>query len=250
MVKKISCIIVLFALSFNAWSINADSLFSEANKIYQENNYEQANTIYKSILNEGYFSNELYLNLGNSYFKMDSIPQAILYYEKGLKISPADEDLTHNLRQCNLLIKDKNPIKKSILISELIYSFLGKSPNYWATSSLLLMGVLCLMLLFYKISPELKWQKINFYSAIVVSLLFLFSVGLAWLSKNRIEDTNYGVMFSPSTKILVEPSENAAAAYLLHEGSKAKIIAENSEWYEISFDKKVGWIKKYHLKKI
>lgn len=250
MVKKISCIIVLFALSFNAWSINADSLFSEANKIYQENNYEQANTIYKSILNEGYFSNELYLNLGNSYFKMDSIPQAILYYEKGLKISPADDDLTHNLRQCNLLIKDKNPIKKSILISELIYSFLGKSPNYWATSSLLLMGVLCLMLLFYKISPELKWQKINFYSAIVVSLLFLFSVGLAWLSKNRIEDTNYGVMFSPSTKILVEPSENAAAAYLLHEGSKAKIIAENSEWYEISFDKKVGWIKKYHLKKI
>ncbi len=250
MVKKISCIIVLFALSFNAWSINADSLFSEANKIYQENNYEQANTIYKSILNEGYFSNELYLNLGNSYFKMDSIPQAILYYEKGLKISPADDDLTHNLRQCNLLIKDKNPIKKSILISELIYSFLGKSPNYWATSSLLLMGVLCLMLLFYKISPELKWQKINFYSAIVVSLLFLFSVGLAWLSKNRIEDTNYGVMFSPSTKILVEPSENAAAAYLLHEGSKAKIIAENSECYEISFDKKVGWIKKYHLKKI
>ncbi len=248
--RKITYILFLFTLSLNSWSMNADSIFFEGNKFYQENNYEQANLFYKSILDEGYLSKELYLNLGNSYFKLDSIPQAILAYEKGLKIAPANDDLTHNLKQCNRIIKDKNPIKKSILISELIYSFLGKSPNYWANTSLMLMGLLCILILFYKISPELKWQKINFYSAIVVSLLFLFSVGLAWLSKNRIEDTNYGIMFSPSTKILVEPSQNAAAAYLLHEGSKAKIIAENNEWYEISYDKKVGWIKKYHLKKI
>ena len=26
--------------------------------------------------------------------------------------------------------------------------------------------------------------------------------------------------------------------------------SENNQWYEISFDKKVGWIKKQHLKKI
>ena len=142
----------------NAWSLNADSSFIEANRLYQENNYKQANFIYKSIVDEGYYSSELYLNLGNSYFKLDSIPQAILYYEKGLKIAPADNDLTHNLKQCNLLIKDKNPIKKSILISELIYSFLGKSPNYWAYSSLLLMGILCILILFYKISSELKWK--------------------------------------------------------------------------------------------
>lgn len=250
MVRRLFYILSLFIFSMNAWSLNADSSFLEANRLYQENDHEQANLIYKSIVDEGYFSSELYLNLGNSYFKLDSIPQAILYYEKGLKIAPADDDLTHNLKQCNLLIKDKNPIKKSILISELIYSFLGKSPNYWAYSSIILMVVLCILILFYKISPELKWKKINFYSSIFVILLFICSIGLAWLSKNRIEDTNYGIMFSPSTKIMVEPSENAAAAYLLHEGSKVKIIAENSQWYEISFDKKVGWIKKYHLKKI
>ena len=250
MVKRLFCILFLFIFSINAWSLNADSSFLEGNRLYQENNYEQANIVYKSIVDEGYFSSELFLNLGNSYFKLDSIPQAILYYEKGLKISPADIDLTHNLKQCNLLIKDKNPIKKSILISELIYSFLGKSPNYWAYSSLFLMTALCILILFYKISPELKWKKINFYSSIVVIILFIFSIGLAWLSKNRIEDTNYGIMFSPSTKIMVEPSENASAAYLLHEGSKARIIDENTQWYEISFDKKVGWIKKQHLKKI
>ena len=128
--RKITYILFLFTLSLNSWSMNADSIFFEGNKFYQENNYEQANLSYKLILDEGYLSKELYLNLGNSYFKLDSIPQAILAYEKGLKIAPADDDLTHNLKQCNRLIKDKNPIKKSILISELIYSFLGKSPNY------------------------------------------------------------------------------------------------------------------------
>ena len=112
MVRSLFSILVLFVFTINAWSLNADSSFFEANRLYQENDHEQANLIYKSIVDEGYFSSELYLNLGNSYFKLDSIPQAILYYEKGLKIAPADDDLTHNLKQCNLLIKDKNPIKK------------------------------------------------------------------------------------------------------------------------------------------
>ena len=250
MAKHILHLFFLSTFSLNSWAISVDSLFLKGNENYEKGNHIEAKNNYLSIYNDGYFSKELFLNLGNSYFKIDSIPQAILFYEKGLKIAPAEEDLIHNLKQCNLLIKDKNPIKKSILISELIYGFLGKSPNYWAYASIGLISLVCILILFYRISPEIKWKKINFYSAIVVFILFLFSIGLAWLSKNRIQDTNYAIMFSPSTKILVEPSENASTAYLLHEGSKVKIKTETSKWFEISFDKKVGWLKKHHIKKI
>ena len=47
------------------------------------------------------------------------------------------------------------------------------------------------------------------------------------------------VKLEPSTvKVLVEPSENASTTYQLHEGTKAKVTAENSNWYEISFNEK------------
>ena len=101
-------------------------------------------------------SKELYLNLGNTFFKLDSIPQAILYYEKGIKLAPGDPDLSYNLQYCNKLIKDKNPIKKSVLLNELIFSFLGKSPNYWAYSSVILLGLVCVLICSFQIEYRFK----------------------------------------------------------------------------------------------
>ena len=65
-----------------------------------------------------------------------------------------------------------------------------------------------------------------------------------------INESKYGIIFSPSTKVLVEPSESAATTYLLHEGSKTKITGQNKSWYEISFNDKKGWIQKKYLKRI
>jgi uncharacterized protein YgiM (DUF1202 family) len=93
-------------------------------------------------------------------------------------------------------------------------------------------------------------EKINFYSAIVVLVLFGFTVLLSAISKSKINESKYGILFTPSTKVLVEPSESAATTYQLHEGTKAKVTDENDNWYEISFNEKKGWIQKKHLKKI
>ena len=243
-------ILFLFALSSNASANKPYDLFDLANSQYENQNYDSAKINYNLIYENGIISKELFLNMGNSFFKLDSLPNAILFYEKGLKIAPGDIDLTHNLQYCNTLLKDKNAIKKSILISELIYSFLGKSPNYWAYSSIVLLFSACLLFLFYRISTELFWKRINFYSSVIVLILFGFTLVLSAISKSKIKESKYGILFTPITKVLVEPSESAATTYQLHEGSKAKITAENNKWYEISFNEKKGWIQKKHLKKI
>ena len=235
---------------FNSSANNSYEIFDLANSQYESQKYDSAKSNYSLLYQNGIISKELFLNLGNSFFKLDSLPNAILFYEKGLKIAPGDIDLTHNLQYCNTLLKDKNAIKKSILISELIYSFLGKSPNYWAYASIVLIFSTCLLFLFYRISTELYWKRINFYSSIIVLILFGFTIILSTISKSKIKESKYGILFTPITKVLVEPSESAATTYQLHEGSKAKITAENNNWYEISFNEKKGWIQKKHLKKI
>ena len=250
MLKRLFLLSLLLSIiSFNYGQDSYD-LFNQGNSYYEQNKYDSAKNCYYQLYQANIISKELFLNLGNSYFKLDSLPNAILFYEKGLKIAPGDIDLTHNLQYCNTLLKDKNTIKKSILISEMIYSFLGKSPNYWAYSSMILLFCSCLLFLFYRISSEFKWKKINFYSAIVVLVLFGFTVLLSAISKSKINESKYGILFTPSTKVLVEPSESAATTYQLHEGTKAKVTDENDNWYEISFNEKKGWIQKKHLKKI
>lgn len=249
MCKQILIVIIYFA-PIITYTQNDYDIFDDGNILYEEKKFEEAKNKYINLYQRGIISKELFLNIGNSYFKMDSLPHAILFYEKGLKIAPGDIDLTHNLQHCNTLLKDKNAIKKSILINELIFSFLGKSPNYWAYSSVILMLSACILFLFYRLSTELKWKKINMYSGILVLTLFGFSLLLSAISKSKINESKYGIVFTPSVKVLVEPSENASTTYLLHEGSKIKVTAENKNWYEISFNEKKGWVKKTHLRKI
>jgi tetratricopeptide (TPR) repeat protein len=248
--KSITLLILLLVFSFNLRAQTSYEIFKNGNKFYEEKAYDSAKTYYNKLYNQGTISKELFLNLGNSYFKLDSLPNAILFFEKGLKISPGDIDLTHNLQHCNTLLKDKNSIKKSILLNELVYSFLGKSPNYWAYSSIVLLLLACILFLFYRISTNSSWKRINFYSSIIVLIIFGFSLILSAISKSKIKESKYGIIFNPTTKVLVEPSNSAATTYQLHEGSKVKVTAENKNWYEISFNEKKGWIIKKHLKKI
>ena len=40
----------------------------------------------------------LYYNLGNAYYRKNDITQAIIAYERALKLSPSDEDTRYNLQ--------------------------------------------------------------------------------------------------------------------------------------------------------
>ena len=82
--------ILLVSLSIKAEISDPTGVFNEGNKQYEEHNYEAAINSYKG-LSEEFFSPELFLNLGNSYYKLDDIPNTIIYYEKALKIEPDNQ---------------------------------------------------------------------------------------------------------------------------------------------------------------
>jgi tetratricopeptide (TPR) repeat protein len=248
--KFFKAVLFLLVFSINANGQNNDSIFNIANSLYDQKKYDSAKNNYLILYNTKMISKELFLNLGNSFFKLDSLPSAVLFYEKGLKIAPGNKDLMHNLQFCNTLLKDKNNIKKSIFINDLILSFLDKSPNYWAISSIILLIVVCILFFFYWISTENSLKRLYFYSLIVTLLLFFSTIFLSYISKAKLKDSNYAIIFSPVVKVMTSPSENSSTTYQLHEGSKAKITGESELWYEISFNERKGWIQKKYLKKI
>jgi tetratricopeptide (TPR) repeat protein len=250
---KFKLSIILLVCFFSSYGNNSnysDSIFNQANSFYQEGEYLQAKEGYLNLNNKGFYSLELYLNLGNAYFKLDSIPHAILYYEKGMKVAPGNKNLIHNLKICNAIIKDKFVVKESIHINDWIYVFLGKSTNYWANASIILMLICFSFLALFLFSQSKILKKATFYSAIGSFILSLFTVYFAWLSNDKLQDTNYCILFTAHVSIKAEPSSNAENNYKLHEGSKMKIIDENTNWLEISFDEKIGWIEKKDVKRI
>lgn len=108
-------ILVIFStLHIYAATINPD--IEAANKAYAKEKYNDAIQLYTKVLDKGLESYELYYNLGNCYFRISNFPMAILNYERGKKLNPADEDLDFNLKIANTKIVDKiDPIRNCFL---------------------------------------------------------------------------------------------------------------------------------------
>ena len=81
------------------------SLFAEANAQYAEGNYIEAANRYEQILAEQPAA-EVYYNLGNAYFKQGELAQAILAYERALRLQPSFDDAKHNLQYAQAQIVD------------------------------------------------------------------------------------------------------------------------------------------------
>lgn len=248
--KVLILVVISFFLSM---SIHAkpdfNTVFADANAAYNAKEYQKADSLYSSIESRGYYSIELFYNLGNTNYKIGKIPETVYYYEKALKLSPGNEEIIHNLNLANQRIADKNTIKTSRRIKDVIYSYIKSSVNFWAISSIIIMLVSGVSILIFLVIKKIRLKKMSFYLSIATFILGLVAIYLSSLQHEKLNNTEYGIIFKPSVELKTEPSENANSAFVLHEGTKVKLLSENKKWYEVSFDKgQIAWVKKTALK--
>ena len=93
--RQTSCkilLLILPALLFIQTYVHAGNIetYHEANIAYQQKEYEKAIELYQSLIKQGHLAPELYYNLANAFYKHGNIPDAILNYERSLKMNPKD----------------------------------------------------------------------------------------------------------------------------------------------------------------
>lgn len=225
------------------------TVFKEGNTAYNKEEFLKADSLYAIIAAKGYYSSELFYNWGNVNYKLGKIPETIYYYEKALKIAPGNEEIIHNLQLANKRISDKNTIKTSSRIEDVIYTYIKSSTNFWAIVSIVTMLLSGALLLLFLLIKNLKLKKMSFYFAITLALIGALTIYIASIQHNKLTSEEYGIVFAPFIELKMEPSENSSPAFILHEGTKVKLLGENENWYEISFDKgQIAWIKKEALR--
>ena len=78
---------ILLATGLHATAQTPEQLWESANTAYINENYQEAVKDYESIRAQGYESDQLYLNLGNAYFKRGMTGKAIVNYNRALRMS-------------------------------------------------------------------------------------------------------------------------------------------------------------------
>ncbi len=242
--------LLVFALTTNAST--PDSLMAKANAAYDHQLYDSAVNTYQQILKMGVVSPALYYNLGNAYFRKKDVPSAILYYEKAKKLSPNDPDILYNLNRANTMIVDKiDKVPELFLKRWWNYFYNLFDADTWAALSLISFAMLVLMVGIFVLSHRRGTRKLSFFIGLIFVLLTLLSFGLASQRTYYTKKHSEAIVFTPAVTVKSSPSDNSVDLFVVHEGTKIKIMDEVDNWVKIKIQNgSIGWLPQSSLRKI
>lgn len=249
----ISAILIYFGVILNGFANpNPDSVFNKANNSYSLGEYTEAIEQYENILLLGMESAELYFNLGNAYYKTQNYPKSILNYERALLLKPRDEDILHNLAKARMYLIDKIDEIPEFVIKRWINGLIILlTSNSWAILSLVSFIIGISLSLFYFLSSKLVLRRTGFYTGFIVLLLSFVFLFLSYKSRNLQENSNGGIVMTPTVTVKASPRDTGTDLFIIHEGIKVQILDLLDDWYEIRLsDGKQGWMQQKDLEPI
>lgn len=225
-------------------TIEPDSLYQMGNSAMLQEDFKMAIVSYEQILEYGSSHPDLYYNLGNAFYRSNQIGNAVWAYEKGLQLDPRDKDLRFNLSLVNTRVRDRIEMPQSMIILEQ-YRALKRSTTLvdivLVASAIFMLGAFV-----YFLKKYYRWNSI-WISRIIISL-FVLSIFVHLIALDKyfeISDTKEVIIVQSEVDVFSAPFDRRETViFRLHEGVKAEITQEQSEWLEIILiDGKKGWIQ-------
>lgn len=247
--KKIIFITLLILLNMLITQANTEQTLNEANMAYAAENYEQAKELYLKIINQDYIAADLYYNLGNTYYKLNQIPNAILYYEKAAKLAPNDPDIAYNLKIASMKTIDKIEAIPPLFFVKYWQSLVSKyNSSTWAIIVICLFAITLFSILGIFYLKTKHFKRILLYTSLLFALFTITTVIISTQQYNKEKTHNTAIVFTPSINIKSSPNINGNDLFVLHEGTKLFIEKELNNWCQIRLaNGNKGWIQKKNI---
>lgn len=218
--------------------------FEQGNTLYNEGKYTEALTVYKSILDTGEHSAELYYNMANAHYKLNHIAPSIYYYEKALLLKPNDKDILNNIAYAKNMTIDAIDEVPDVGFSRLLNKFTHTfSFDNWAKLAVGLMILFVVLFLVYYFSYSTVKKRLAFVTSSFAVALSLIAVLFAFHKYELDAKDQPAIVFAKETQVKSEPNLRSVEAFKLHEGTKVQILDTVNNWKEIKIaDGKTGWI--------
>ncbi len=221
-----------------------DALFMEANNMYKEGAYSKAIDLYKSIEAKGLVSDDLYFNLGNSYYKLNKIAPAIYNFEKALLLNPLHSDAQNNLTFAKRMTIDNIKVLPTTFLQKFNRIVIMKfSYNTWAYIAVLMALLAAIWFLWYHFAVSSRRKLLLFNLTILSVLVLLVSVFFAFHNFKVIRNNRIAIVFASKTEVKNAPTSSSDLLFDLHEGTKVIVLDAVDNWKKIKIsDGKIGWI--------
>ncbi len=255
----IKMFVIILLINLNGYAKNNDfereAIFKNAVSEYSKDNYQRALEIFQELEQTDKVSFELFYGIGNCYYKLNEIGEAIQYWEKAKKLNSSNEDVIFNLKLANVKLQDKVILPKPFFLFK-YYNSIRENLNikYWLNFSGILFFLIIITILIFmnKKRPKGNIAKIITIVRYILIVLFVFVSTMTFNTVKYRNNNEFGIVIVEQIEVKTEPNINESTSFILHEGSKVKILSKfNRNWYKISyFDDKIGWIEVDKIGKI
>jgi hypothetical protein len=224
---------------------DAVALFQEGNRLYQENDYYGAIEAYGGVLKAGLESADLYYNLANAHFKAGNLGDAILNYERALRLNPRGPDIRANLELARSLTADEiEPLPRFWVLSALSW-WVNLLPRMALTVGLVLtylLGTFGLIILI--LSRRTSGRRLGtwFVGGGTLGLLVLGCTLAA--REGFLGRAEWGIVMVDAAAVQSAPSGgDDLTLFQVHEGTRVRVDRTTESWLEIVLeDGRVGWV--------
>ena len=238
--NNILIFLFIFCFPISSFAITKQNADTEYNK----GNYQQAIKDYRELLQKG-VSPDVYFNMGNAYYRLDNITQAVLAYERALMLSPGDKDIRFNLQFARSKTIDKITPESEMFFVTWYHALVSyTSVDNWAMVAIVSIIVSLLLIMLFLFGPKMFMRKFGFYGAICFFFVFLFSNLFAYQQKQQLENRTGAIVIATSVTVKKTPAKNSNDLFVIHEGTRVNITDKGMKgWRAVRLDDgREGWI--------
>lgn len=242
--KAILALLMLAPLASYAQE-TPDQLWDNGQEAYSNAQWDAAMESWKALYDGGTIDPSVTYNIGNAAFKGGRLSEAILWWERTLKLDPSNDDARFNLELARSQTQDRiDQVPEFVLKSWARRMCYALSSNTWAVLSLVLLALTLALALMFVLSARRGVRLGGFFGAIAALLLTFMCWGFARWQYTDFRSRNEAVVMTPVSTVKSSPSSvSAKDLFVLHEGTKVKLLDEVGDWKNISLsDGRQGWI--------
>lgn len=249
--KYISLVILLCGSILQSNASSPEALMDSAAAAYNAEDFAKAFQFYSEV-EKTHHSATLYYNMGNAAYKQGKIAESVLYYEKALKLNPADEDIIYNLEFANRKVSDDLAHEDESNIGRSFKSFIyAKPPSFWKNVTMLLIGGAFLFFIGRMFLKNRRYRIGTGFIATVALSLGVVGFFISLIQYSYLNSEEEGIIFSQVVNLRSAPEGAGTEVFVLHEGSKVIINERQGDWVRISLENgNTGWMHTTGIKPI
>jgi tetratricopeptide (TPR) repeat protein len=218
-----------------------DTLFDQANKFYEEGEFQKAAGMYQHLIDQGSATSTVFFNLGNAWFKAGANGRAIAAYRQAERLTPRDPSLRFNLHFVREQVKGKESSSGAWGRQWL----LNLTTREWSTLFGFGLWTWFALLALREYRPAWRpalrgYTATAGFSALVLGLCL-------YMNFHFLHNTINAVVVVPNAVVRLGPLEESKVHYQLRDGEEITVLDEKAvtqRWLQVrDSEGRVGWVK-------